>query len=325
MKRSKPESYNLVLPPYGFHNDEYLMRLARAIVPGDWRGAPGSTQTPDEQWIDCRTKTLALIHEVLWPARVGGDWVGASAAFMNELTETDLQLMLDMQRRKVFDQPISPPGATKSSPTHRQLFFVEDQGTVPFNQYDPTLEFRLLNKIPFLWTIGLPMKTAGSSVPLQFKVVLQRPRAYQTALLMGHDDFTYEQALSADTPSMCSGHCLQGTLVIGSVIERFLLDKEKLKPHDWHALEQWAVDVGDRRVLAGVHYPSDNLCSWLIAMRMADRVYRTAEVRRKLWHGISTRSVIYQNIQRWVKLGYGDVYKPALLALQAAAAGKANC
>ena len=36
---------------------------------------------------------------------------------------------------------------------------------------------------------------------------------------------------------------------------------------------QYAVDFGDRRVFAGVHYPSDNLASWVAVLRLIPWVF----------------------------------------------------
>jgi hypothetical protein len=331
MKTPEPQSANYPLPPYGKLNESYQTILKEfSVFPPDWRGATGTSGASEQQWIDCRTRTLELIHKVLWPAfDTNGTWIGPSTSFMNELTETDIRLLLDIRKRKLLDTRIDPPKAS-DAPTHRQLFEDEDNGKAAFgsnysSQYDAVLEYRLAERIRDLFSTGLTTKCSRASVPLQFKEVLQRPRAFQIAFLTGHRDFTYEEAESADTPSMCSGHCLQGAIGVGAVIERFLLDNEKLKPDNWLALEQYAVDIGDRRVLAGVHYPSDNICSWLILMRIADRVYRNPLVKQKLWHAITKRSLVYKEIQAWVKTGKGNVYNPSLSALKDAGEGKNTC
>ena len=43
-------------------------------------------------------------------------------------------------------------------------------------------------------------------------------------------------------------------------------------------LEQYAVDFGDRRVMAGVHYPSDTLISWLACFALLEKVVSPAAV-----------------------------------------------
>jgi hypothetical protein len=62
-------------------------------------------------------------------------------------------------------------------------------------------------------------------------------------------------------------------------------------------LRQYSVDVGDRRVLAGVHYPSDNLGSWTTALLLATCVCNGDTAgRAMLWQAISTQSVVYSAI-----------------------------
>jgi hypothetical protein len=79
-------------------------------------------------------------------------------------------------------------------------------------------------------------------------------------------------------------------------MERFLLSGTHLTDANWEALEQFAVDIGDRRVLARVHYPSDLLSSWLMVMGMANYVFSTREVKNHLWAAISKRSQMYRRI-----------------------------
>src|ERR1035441_7397329 len=79
---------------------------------------------------------------------------------------------------------------------------------------------------------------------------LQRPRAMQMALRWRRLQFEWEEATPSLTPSMCSGHCLQGLLGVGAVIERLIQDGHL--DDMGAALSRWAVDIGDRRVMAGV-------------------------------------------------------------------------
>ena len=144
---------------------------------------------------------------------------------------------------------------------------------------------------------------------MQFKRALQRPRPYQMALVMGKPGgHIYEEAFTAASPSMSSGHCLQGLIGVGGIFEFFIEKGTPIIGEHADALRQYGVDIGDRRVMAGVHYPSDNLCSWIIALRMAEHVYREADAVKKELALAIQQSQIFQLIA-----GSGvEVYKPAL-------------
>lgn len=309
--------------PYGLLNNSYVSEMkVESIYPTDWIGFPGSKQSLETQWIKWRLETLQIINDLLWPAwdRKTRQWVGTSRQRMLQLTLTDFALLGHLQQQKpmALDHQINSPVAGRS--THRELFKLEDAaasnfGTY-FNEYDPDLPPLLLQRLPRLVLAGFAAKSLNTD--LQIKEVLERPRAYQVALLLGHDNYFYLPATSADTPSMCSGHCMEGLLAVGAAMERFLLNKEKLASSSWTALEQYAADIGDRRVMAGVHYPSDSLCSWLITMRLANHVYSVPAVKQKLWMAIQ-RSFIFQTMVYWIKKGKGEIYKPAFKALEHAA------
>ena len=107
--------------------------------------------------------------------------------------------------------------------------------------------------------------------------------------------------------------------MVGGLMERLLIEGEELTISQWKALQQYAVDMGDRRVFAGVHYPSDNLSSWLMVMRVANHVFVRSEVKAKLWQAISERSRVYRRIREESLTESGAVYIPALEALEKAA------
>ena len=72
------------------------------------------------------------------------------------------------------------------------------------------------------------------------------------------------------------------------------------------ALLQLAVDIGDRRVFAGIHYPSDAIASWIVVKTLADHVFRNSEVKGLLLEAIKTRSEVYAKLS---KIG---IYTPAM-------------
>jgi hypothetical protein len=312
-----PYAQDYRFPPYGVLNQHFEDVISEhPLFPIDWTGFPEGTGSLPDQWEQWREATLDIIAKNLWPRFCQGQgWCGDSADSMVPLTETDLVLMKDI--RKLFEKPAS----SHSPCTNRELFENEDTQAKPFGSmhanYDPTLPFRLLEKMPrvAMWSLG---SKAGTAAP-QIKRILQRPRGYQIAALWGRSDFVCDRAISSDSPSICSGHAYEGTMMVGGIIDRFLLDHEDLTPNNWFALQQYAVDIGDRRVMAGVHYPSDNLASWLMVMRIAPSVFRDQRVKGMLWDAITNNSQVYAAIRAAIADGAGEVYRPAVEALEHAA------
>ena len=92
---------------------------------------------------------------------------------------------------------------------------------------------------------------------------------------------------------MISGHALEGVMAGCAVFAGL---ETSLTPDAMRALQQWTVDIGDRRVMAGVHYPTDSFASWIVALDMADRVFpggSVKSVRRFLAAAIRERSHVY--------------------------------
>ena len=58
-----------------------------------------------------------------------------------------------------------------------------------------------------------------------------------------------------------------------------------------------ALDIGDHRVMAGVHDPSDNLGTWVVLMGLANHVYGSTEIKAKLWQAITDESLVYRLIR----------------------------
>jgi hypothetical protein len=270
-----------------------------------------------EWWRKWRDETTELIAERLWPVWRAdlGEWEGASKQQMFRLTETDIEIVKALQTEPAEVNRIpQSPLASSDCPTHENFFRSEDTGDDWFSKYkfyDRTLDAATIDILGKVLIHRVPAKI--SSAPLQFKLKFQRPRHFQTAFLLRKSGTFIFEAISAGSPSMCSGHCLQSLLGVGAVYEYVLLNKVPLSEPSITALMQFAVDIGDRRVFAGVHYPADNLSSWIIGLRLANHVYRTREVRDKLWLAIEKQSRVYAT------LAGHDVYAPALDALRYAA------
>ena len=319
---SKSTQYNtgdVVFPPYGIMPKLYEDWARNTEQPvADW--LPG---VPDrvKKWKAFLEDTLGEIERVLWPRFGDGGWPADSHARMLELTKADFDLIaaLDKKPGRGLDTVPMTPLASFDCPTHRTWYLKED-GQLPgmqdrYKHYDKTRSVEEADFVRTTWISSRQKKesTLGQgSVTMLFKRALQRPRPYQMALAMGRPGgHNYEEALTAATPSMSSGHCLQGLIGVGGIFEFFIEKGTPIIGEHADALRQYGVDIGDRRVMAGVHYPSDNLCSWIIALRMADYVYREAEAVKKELALAIQQSQIFELITR----SESDVYKPALKAL----------
>jgi hypothetical protein len=304
-------------PPYGLMTEGLQKNLNDPpIVPPDVF-LPGVSMEDRKKWWDGFVRDTAnLIRDNLWPEWDGSSrsWVGSSQAGMHELTRTDLRLIHHFKDNVLrVDQPSSPVKAP-DCPKHIAFYrFEDDNGWLAkYALYDTTVATSLIQTLTDVHEARKWDK--HGSAHLQFKVIFQRPRPSQTSFLLQEQPLHALRAISAGSPSMCSGHSLQALLGLGAVIEYIILNGVTLSSQSWHALRQMIVDLGDRRVFAGVHYPSDNLGSWIIAMRLADHVFRVPQVKTHLWAAISRQSEVYDEMLKY------SAYAQGLDALKSAAA-----
>ncbi len=304
---------SIQLPPYGIMDNDYLRNLgskqligspAEPMVPPDFRLLDGCDESQREKcWVEWRENTLSEIKDVLWPvwnSKTRG-WEGGAAKTMVKLTRVDLSILHSLRVGSSLPLRAAPASKLRAlnCPTHSAFFQEEDQGKIfaSYAMYDRKLDARYPAIFSDVFFAGLASKC--SSTQLQFKRQFQRPRAYQAAFLLGEYEFNLEEAISSMTPSMVSGHSLQGLIGVGAVMEHICESGIDFSDDSWLALSQYAVDIGDRRVMAGVHYPSDNLGSWIVLMRLANRVFdSTGKIKKRLWHAISECSLIYRLIQK---------------------------
>lgn len=253
-----------LLPPYG------LMPTGLYPLPHPLKGPDGWNGLVDyELWLDAVAR---LLGDTLWPLwDAGSGWSGGAATRMEALTLADFALFPGL--RALLDEPFRA-GATEPN---KVLFSIEDirdvedeGGTIITDKsLDRTLEIyfggaldpsHLAIKNGY---IGGLASNAGD-IDLDLKARIRRPRAYQAAVILRLDDFTYEDATSAVTPSMISGHCFQTSM--GGIAAWLAAKQAGLPDASLDAIAHHTCDVGDRRVMAGVHYPSDNISSWITAL-----------------------------------------------------------
>jgi hypothetical protein len=288
----------LAFVPWGWMPSSMQIRVGMEPPFTRFRAANGWPGNTDE-WQKWLEDVANAMKEFLWPRwdTQSRTWDGDVRA-AKELTVADLELMQVLRPR--LDAPIGAGGTA-----HRRLFLEEDKGPPTWKgllEYLPAASGNLQQQFDGLLIEG-GMQLAEPAI-LQLKMRMQRPRPYQTSFLLGTDVFPYDVAVTAVTPSLVSGNCLQGMMALANVVVRSeFRTGEPLSSEVLLALQRFFVDGGDRRVYAGVHYPSDNLSSWFAALRLCRRLAfdnpDDQELRRKqrqrarevLWAGIQQSPV----------------------------------
>ncbi len=300
-------------PPYGRMVGELEERLGSGGPPDDWRSGVN--------WTNWRDNLENLIAAVLWPTYDFDSltWRGAAAARIAGLTEADFRLFESL--RPVLKTDV--PNLAKPI-SHFAMFQLEDHPEDELEHdagvdrgVDLTLRHYLEDRADQLtidtlahWIESGMMRKAGS-LPVQVKRHLQRPRAFQVIDSLGESWFTHHQALQSPSPSMISGHAFKGcTLGIAGF---YLATALGCTPRVFDALARLTVDFGDRRVFAGVHYPSDNLGSSIAAMLICEHVCADGGRlgRAFLWQAISTKSTVYGSIADAIGKNLAPDHKPA--------------
>ena len=301
------------LPPWG-QMDALVQGLMRSRpIPEAWRPLKeGNTEVEWQRWRDSLIRDL---EATLWPTYdpAQGTW---SRPPDPALMDADFELMASLKSQ--LDEPIRGRAAVETK--HRVLFDEEDDDYLLFghkyDRYDPGLPQYLRDGLTHILWNGYDRKLG--SLHLQLKQVFQRPRAYQVALLQGRN-FEHQRSRLAATPSLVSGHCLQGCM---AGVSAYVLFGTSIDFASVEVLRQFTVDVGDRRVFAGVHYPSDNLSSWYTALKLLPHVVDHSmlpSARSFLWEAISSQSSVYRAIRAHVDADAKSPYKAAVAAIEAAA------
>jgi hypothetical protein len=306
-----------LFPAYGFMHQFWMQDVESRRVPVGFQveGRPG-TAAEWQEYLEQETDELARF---LWPRfdRRRRVWVGAAVASMEDLTRADLTLMMSTL---VDLLPLAP--TVKERPlkaTHQALFEIEDESQPGAATLYPTLDVYLpqMGQEP-LNAIKASIKKMSvdfGPAPLRYKEYMQRPRPYQTAFALG-GSFSYEFGRSAVSPALPSGHCLQGLVrhAAAAVAHRYPLLRE---PDGMAALAQHAIDYGDRRVFAGVHYPSDNIASWFLALRLCNVLYgHLGHVAKGFMRQAIRQSVIFGMLEKAVQKDPKHVYAGPLLRLK---------
>jgi hypothetical protein len=280
----------LALPPFGYlvwHQHEGA--LSRDC-PAKWNVEKGEWQN----WFD---RVLDVIAQNVWPVYRNGTWVPSPAAENAvAMTLADLAAIREF-RKSHFLRPIGTTGRY-----HADCFVAEDLSDgsgwlSSFGAYCPGLVEPSFS-IKYVFEHGI-FDYAHRYLPERFKLHFQRPRPYQTALILGpaagRELFTHDTATSANTPSLISGHGVQA-LLVGCVAFEAISGDDALTDDNRSRIQNWMTDIGDRRVMAGVHYPTDSLASWIVAAEIVDYLFSDSSVRQFLREAIEN-SLLYKFLE----------------------------
>jgi hypothetical protein len=304
-----------LFPPYGDVPAEWAFDMQTRQLPAGLReDRAGGAGLSESAWSGLVQQLVEDMAEHLWPRWVDGTgWSGQAARTAVALTRADLALMPAL-REHLYRPPEKLAGPLLL--THQQLFVNEDVARGPIAlELAPYLGAEPADQVTAIGDAAeRALGTLGPS-PLFFKRWQQRPRPHQAAVLLGDRGFRYERAASAASAAMISGHAIQGIVAgtAGAVMPNF----RRVQPAaDLLArLAAWAVDHGDRRVFAGVHYPSDNLGSWYVALQLCRHHlfgHRGAEAFRFIVKAVREHSVVHAAMRAAALTPEGEAFAPAL-------------
>jgi len=304
------------LPPWGEMDRRNRELMKKRPIPEAWRPLGGGNREDEfKKWF------AALVHDLetlIWPQylRDQKKWKSPPNA---DLIHADFDIMKGLvkeldSRIKGITRPKDP----NETPTHLVLFKEEDNpndffGT-RYERYDDTFPPWLMTGLGDLLFYGLNHRLG--CLQLQLKEIFQRPRAYQVAhLLCPPDSFEHRYSNLANTPAFISGHCIQGVLGVCGIFPTCATSVDAVSID---VLKQFMVDIGDRRVFAGVHYPSDNLGSWYTVFKLLPHVMDPSSlsaVRAFLWDAIDNYSTVYAEIKKHAA-GANSPYAPIVTELK---------
>lgn len=266
-----------------------------------------------EDWKQFCKDRIAEFRDNLWPEWDRGttDWDGNAKPFAQEMTRIELELCIErFQTAGVLNSYPKmhwPNGVTVEQRTHLWHYKVEDFIGYDVNAigFGPEAENPISNfvlydpsqKLGTIWKTFGDLAGRKASGLFQFKLIFQRPRPYAAAMILGVDGFKHHAASrhihTGAHPSFPSGHCLQGLMFAAGLIDD-MLSETPISDINVDAIMQYGVDFGDRRTFAGVHYPTDNIASWLTALHLSELIFNHPKVIKKLiTDAIRQKSQVY--------------------------------
>lgn len=265
------------------------------------------------------------MQDNIWPIYDSkGKWQGKAAGFADAATKADLEIQLKyLHETKILDEhPKSNENNVHPDNVrnHRWHYRVEDMQQN--NEYEKCLPEEI-QSFEYLASSSRPARNfqcysssisgesfkdwfwskANDRTPafLSIKNDFQRPRPWTAAMNYRFDDFVWDKGSSTVHtgihPAFPSGHCYQGVVNSAFVYMKWKTSPTSITPASKEALQQYAVDFGDRRVFAGVHYLTDNIASWLLALRLLPHMHKGNEMKEFVTTAIQTKSLVYELIQ----------------------------
>lgn len=310
------------LPPYGFFPAGYEDRGKVMQPMFDWKKSLTDPSERQQSFLLWREEMRNTLANTIWPFfdRSKHQWQGQAQLFADALTDIEIRIMIEQLQGEKSKLEISADlcRETNYGTTHLDQFQAEDHpdiiaGANLDNYVCSITEDQIEDALAEIRNAYITKLTGLFWLKREFL----RPRPYQAALLLEYDSFHSERALSATHSSFYSGHCLEGIIFCAAVAETWMENSSTIDESAVQDLARYAVDFGDRRVFAGVHYPSDNIASWVLALKLIPNIFDnplriTAFVKK----AIKEHSQVYQLISN--EYVQHEIFEPALELLNEA-------
>lgn len=335
------------LTPFGVLTDGHrrLLRGSYREPMLEWRGTPGEFGSLMDGW----TQQVA---DALWPSWDGTKWVGGAAPGMIAATRAELDLAVALyhgsagQPRTLDEVPAGIPEPPDHRPRTNLWHYEIEDARVHDPRFlyldledgeEPSYDFRASRDVGSNYLVYEPgvdiarfeklfwgrMRGLQPAI-FDIKQHFQRPRPWMAAAALNVPGFRWTtangQTHTGLHPAILSGHCIQGILGGCAVLDA-LLEEAKVSGVGPTAgmidgLQRYMVDWGDRRVLAGVHFMTDNIASWTLARRLIPQLFHHAQqVETFAVQAITRRSRVFADIMR--AFGKTPHLEPALGMLRA--------
>jgi hypothetical protein len=170
----------------------------------------------------------------------------------------------DLQRIGYFNNMLSKRVPYMPDTTHHELFKQEDSGLKTYTH--------IITELNQKHNLQINQKSVTdelfeySPMILAVKQSLNRLRPLQASRILGIP-IQHVNSCSANTPSLPSGHTIQG-LLFGAMLYRKHKTFFAQHPDTLRWLIEFCNDIGMRRIMAGLHFPSDHLAGAMFVLEI---------------------------------------------------------